>query len=268
MPQKHACQDTRLTMPRQTIQRPFLSAPLAALLLALILAGTPAEANPWRSVGSGMEYTDLQDNGLTPWSHIHAFRVDLKNYRFSTMLAQSLGKPHASVHELAANSNALIASNGGFFDKNYRPLGLRLSNHQLLSPLKNVSWWGVFFTDGKRARIESPRHFHRTSGMDFAIQSGPRLLVNGQIPPLRPGRAERTALCIPRDGRVILVVTDNTPLTTTELAQRLRKSPLHCMDALNLDGGSSSQLSARVGDFRLSVHGFANVSDALLISHR
>ena len=67
------------------------------------------------------------------------------------------------------------------------------------------------------------------------------------------------------DGRVIILVTENAPMTTTALAELFRSPPLNCKEALNLDGGSSSQLYADIGSLQLNVHGFSNVSDAIVV---
>lgn len=180
-------------------------------------------------------------------------------------MAKDLAVKHASVNEYAEHSKAMVAINGGFFDKNFRSLGLRISDKQQQSPLKQISWWGVFYIKNKTAYITSARQFKKSKAIDFAVQSGPRLLINGQIPPLRPGRAERTALGINAEGQVILLVTENAPLSTTELAQLMQSPPLNCINAINLDGGSSSQLYAAVDSFRLNVHGFSNISDAIAV---
>jgi len=57
-------------------------------------------------------------------------------------------------------------------------------------------------------------------------------------------------------------------MTTEELARLLKASPLNCTDAINLDGGSSSQLYAHINSFHLNVHGFSNVSDAIVVKKR
>ncbi len=55
-------------------------------------------------------------------------------------------------------------------------------------------------------------------------------------------------------------------MSTTELAQLMKAEPLNCDNALNLDGGSSSQLHAHLNSFQLDVHGFSNVSDAVIVT--
>ena len=242
-------------MPRQTI---------TTIVLLLFFITVPAFPAHWRTLAPGVEYIDLNALYLTPWSHIHAFRIDPTRRTLSAIVATSLKKPNASVHEFAEHAHALIAINGGFFDKNSHPLGLRITHQSQLSPLKNISWWGVFYIQDQKPHLASMNHYQQQKNIDFAIQSGPRLLVNGHIPSLKPGKDERSALGITKDGKIILIITENTPITTTFLAQLMQKEPLSCKQALNLDGGSSSQLHADVGSFQLDVPGFSNISDAVV----
>ncbi|KTD16485.1 phosphodiester glycosidase family protein [Legionella jordanis] len=241
---------------------------LPLLVFLLTFSSCPLANSEWRSLAPGIEYQDLDGNFLTPWSHIHAFRIDLKKNHLSIVTASELARDHASVNEYAQFSHALLAINGGFFDNNFKPLGLRIYNKRQKAPLKNISWWGVFYIKNHKPYLTSANQFRANNQIDFAIQSGPRLLVNNRIPPLKAGRAERSALGITHDGRVIILVTDNLPLSTTELAQLMKAAPLNCQNALNLDGGSSSQLRAQLDSFQLEVHGFSNVSDAIIVKAR
>lgn len=230
-----------------------------------LLLGFAVASPGWRKLAEGIDYRDLDRSYITPWSHVHVFRVNLKSNQLHLILAKELDSKHASVSQYAAHSNALITINGGFFDKNYQPLGLRITRNQQYSALKRISWWGVFYIKDNKAHISGARQFTQQPDISFAVQSGPRLLINGNIPALKPGRAERSALGITKDGRVIILVTDHSPLSTTELATLMKSPPLNCVDALNLDGGSSSQLHARIKSFLLDVHGFSNVSDAITV---
>lgn len=255
-------------MPRQTIVhcKKYLKGIIA--LFILMISATQSMANDWRELAPGIEYQDLNTNLLIPWSHIHAFRIDLKKNKLDLIMANDLSLHNASVDAFAHHTNALIAINGGFFDQNYRPLGLRIGNQQQHSPIKRISWWGIFYVKNQRPYLSSLGQYTHDNDINFAVQSGPRLLVKGKIPSLKTGYAERSALGITPDGHVIILVTNNAPLTTTALAQLLKTSPLNCVDALNLDGGSSSQLSAHMGLFQINVHGFSNVSDAIVVKRR
>ncbi|MBA3537591.1 MAG: phosphodiester glycosidase family protein [Tatlockia sp.] len=255
-------------MPRQTIEllkwltRAFK---LLTSVLLLVFSNYSYAHSEWRTLASGIEYQDLEGSFLTPWSHVHVFRINLKENELSLVTAKDMSREYASIEEYAAFSKGLLAINGGFFDNNYKPLGLRIYNKRQQNPAKNISWWGIFYVKNQKPHLTNFSQYSFDSQIDFAIQSGPRLLINNRIPPLKAGRAERSALGITHDGRVIVLVTDNMPLSTTELAQLMKAQPLNCENALNLDGGSSSQLRAHLDLFQLDVHGFSNVSDAVIV---
>ena len=225
-------------------------------------------ASDWRTVAKGIEYQDLGSNLMNPWSHIYVFRIDPKKNKLDIVLASELSREHASVDEFSQYSKALITLNGGFFDRQFHPLGLRVSNQKQYNPLKRISWWGVFYMKNGKPHIGTHRSYPRSNAVDFALQSGPRLIIDGNIPSLKPGVAERSAIGITKKGNVVILVTDNTPMTTTTLANLMKPPPLACIDALNLDGGSSSQLKANMKNLELSVHGFSRVSDAILVKPR
>jgi uncharacterized protein YigE (DUF2233 family) len=234
------------------------------LLILLITCFQFASAASWRELSPGIEYLDLEQYQVTPWSHIHAFKINIARYPLSLVMAKDLDSQYASAEEFAKHSQALIAINGGFFDSRARSLGLRISKKQIESPIKAISWWGIFYIKQQKPYLTTINDFS-LKGVDFAIQSGPRLLIDGDIPSLKPGSAERSALCITENQRVIILVTDHTPLSTTALAQLLKKEPFNCFQALNLDGGSSSQLFAQIANFNLNVHGIAHISDAVVV---
>lgn len=235
------------------------------LLLSLLTSFHAYSAGNWRELSPGIEYQDLAGRFLAPWSHIYAFRIDLNQNKLAIVSAKSLALKNASADQFAEHSQALLSINGGFFDREFNPLGLRINNKKLLNPLKRISWWGIFYVRHNKAYISSLNRFHYDRDIDFAMQSGPRLLIKRKIPSLKPGEADRSALGITADGKVIILVTTNAAMSTRKLAHLLKASPLSCVDAINLDGGSSSQLYAHIGSFQLNVHSFSHVSDAIVV---
>lgn len=255
-------------MTRQTIADHKKKRLLILMLFSLLFMISSSFANTWREIAPGVEYRDLNANALIPWSHIHVFRIDLKKNKLDLIVANELSLNNASVDAFAHHSQALITINGGFFDQNYHPLGLRISHQGQHTPIKRISWWGIFYINDEKPHITNLQHYPENQHVDFAIQSGPRLLINQKIPSLKMGIAERTALGIDAKGRVMILVTNNSPMTLSALAQLMKVAPLNCDNALNLDGGSSSQLNAHMGIFQINVHGFSNVSDAIVVKAR
>ncbi len=79
----------------------------------------------------------------------------------------------------------------------------------------------------------------------------------------RPARAQRrTGVGVDRSGRVVLAVSDGE-LSLDEWA-KIWASPsgLNCSDALNMDGGPSTQLAAK-GAGELNIEGGWPVPDVL-----
>lgn len=233
--------------------------------ISLLISFCSYSADGWQELTAGIEYRDLQGGLLSPWSHIHVFRIDLDKNQLALVTAKHLALKNASADQFAEHSKALLSINGGFFDHEFNPLGLRITNKKLENPLKRISWWGIFYVKDNRPHISNVRHFNHDDDIVFAVQSGPRLLIKGKIPSLKPGLADRSALGITPDGKVIILVSTNSAMSTHDLAEMLKTSPLSCTDAINLDGGSSSQLFAHINSFHLNVHGFSNVSDAIIV---
>lgn len=229
-----------------------------------------AEAAPtrWQTLSPGLEYASLSHST----GRIHAFRIDLRRYHLDVALAKDYQLPNASVRDLAARAEAVVAINGGFFSPAFEPLGLRIQRGTVRSPLKATSWWGVFHVSQRRAQIVPPQGFTAGRHTTMAVQSGPRLVVKGAIPTLKGGEAERSALGITTQGQVVIAITDHAPLSTSVLAEILRRSAasggLGCRDALNLDGGRSAQLYARIGRFQLHVPNLSVVTDAVIVRRK
>ena len=226
----------------------------------------------WQQLSPGLEYTRTTPQAANPWGNLHVFRFDLKKFTLHVALAKNFHQLTAKIKHFVEKSQALLGTNGGFFTTDFKPIGLRINNGEIINNLRKISWSGIFYVTSRpqQARIVSFRDFKIQPKINFAIQSGPRLIIDNQIPTLKPGIAARTALGITQDGKIILAVTEHAPMSTYQLAQLLqrkeRQGGFNCKNALNLDGGSSTQLYAHLANFSLTVPSFANITDAVLIT--
>ncbi len=235
------------------------------ILGILFIAGCKATTvTQWQHLAPGLDYTalDLETGKL------HAFKIDLKENRLALL---SPSEP-SNIKDMVTNAHALLAVNGGFFTPNGKPLGLRINDGKVLSPLKPISWWGIFYLRNDTPALSSFNAFKLTNDIDFAIQAGPRLLVNNTTPHLKDGVDNRTAIGYNQNNDILIVVSEGAQLTTPQLAEILRRPEknggLGCVYALNLDGGSSSQAYAEVGNFVLDIPSFRAVADGLAVYTR
>ena len=237
------------------------------ILLCTTVVTTPTH---WRLISPGIEYTHLSMLSGFHIGYLHAFRIDLSQNKLELAIAEDQRNKIARVADMTSMYQAVIGINGGFFSQELKPLGLRISSYTERYPLKTTPWWGVFYVLNDRPYIVSQSKFQANKRIEFAVQCGPRLIINNRIPiSLKPGLNNRTAIGITPNSKIIFAVTDNLKLTTTQLARlmRLRQidGGLECCNAINLDGGSSTQLSAKGKDFQLEVPSFSAVTDAILV---
>lgn len=237
---------------------------LISTLIVLLVTTVVATPTYWRQLQPGIEYAKLTRLSGFHLGYVHAFRIDLTHNRLQLAIAEDHRDKIATVADLAEQDQAIIGINGGFFSQELRPLGLRISDYRQRNPLKSTPWWGIFYVLNQQPSIISRNQFRPSNQIQFAIQSGPRLLIKGKIPTLKGGVDTRTALGTTPDGKVVIAVTDHLMLTTAALA-RVMASHLGCDYALNLDGGSSSQLYVNTGKFKLAVPGLSAVTDAVLV---
>ncbi|MBI2297599.1 MAG: phosphodiester glycosidase family protein, partial [Armatimonadetes bacterium] len=156
------------------------------------------------------------------------------------------GEHWLTAAEAARDYAALAAINGGYFDDQHHALGLVISDSKQVNPVRRADW-GVFLLRRGRAEVVHTRDLKNTRDVTQALQCGPRLVVDGRLTKLKPSPATaRSAVGVDAEGRVVLVVTRGA-LRLSEFARLLARAEkdhgLGCRDALNLDGGPSTQFA-------------------------
>ena len=150
-----------------------------------------------------------------------------------------------SLGEMMRHEKCLAGVNGGYFNENFAPLGLRIANGQMIAPLQRARLiTGVLVASPRGVQIVRSREFSRRLGVTAAIQCGPFLVDRGQpISGLNDSHlARRTFAATTGGSRALVGVCSEVSLAelakilaTTSLAEDLKIER-----ALNLDGGSSS----------------------------
>lgn len=215
-------------------------------------------ANDWNALEQGLFYKKITLQTKT----IHVFKINPQYYLLKPIVEQK-----TTVKNMVQTSGALLTINANFFDSSGKPLGLAIQDGKELNPFKNISWWGIFYQEGTKSHnvaghIIHSSQFRKNPAIKNAIQAGPRLIINGTIPKLKSQNSAKSAIGINKKGEILVVATLSS-IDIVELAELMVKPELtgglECINALNLDGGSSTQLYAKVGDFELDLPNFVNV---------
>lgn len=247
------------------------------LLLPLLLwqasAMTSTYAYDWQKFLDGLEYKKVIvqikgdiDRPSSP-GLIHIFRIDPLNWRLGIVTAKQLGLVNVDARTAAQKSGATIFINGGFFTPEYASLGLLVQDGRELNRIKWTSWWHIFQVKALRPKIISKQEFSLTPDIEMAIESGPRVLTGGSIPAgIKPSIAERSGLAIDKEGRILIAATEALPISIEGFANYLKAEG--AVDAINLDGGSSTQLYAKIKNFELNRGGFGMVANGIGVFSR
>lgn len=214
----------------------------------------PSNPEPPRPIGLDHAAMRITTAGVDA----EVFIADLTKVRLVALDARASDRSNAWVGTLRSESDAMVVVNGTFFATDGKPLGLLRQDDEELSPLRQADW-GVLEVDGTgRVRLVHTKDYVPSAEVEFAVQCGPRVVIEGKVPSLKPQSAHRTALCVRSDHEVAVLVTRGpvrADALGTWLAAPVSDGGLGCSDALLLDGGPSTQLSARVGPVKLDIRG-------------
>lgn len=224
------------------------------------------QSSRFRVVAPGVEHVtfEAQPSGAEPFSG-HAFKIDLDVAELRLVPA---GGPllRRTVEEIVAPYTAVVAINASFFDREGRAMGLAVDKGRLIGSSTRKSW-GALVVDDKKARIVLGAEVNDPLAHRVVVQGIPRLVVAGRVQQLKPQLAERTAVCA-ESSFVVLVVSTKAETTAFArfLADPLDKGGLGCLDALNLDGGQSTQLVVKLPTLTLSLPRGSGVPNALVVA--
>ncbi|MBF9224099.1 phosphodiester glycosidase family protein [Hymenobacter ruricola] len=208
----------------------LLLAALAPVLLGLLipLARQLVGTSPFISYRADVRRTPLR----LYWKDEHGQR-----FRSLEGLKSWLG---------ARGQKLVFAMNAGMFNPQYAPQGLFIEAGETIMPLDTAAGAGNFYlkpngvfylTTDSAAHICPSADFRPSPRVAYATQSGPMLVVDGQLhPAFRAGSANRqirNGVGLLPDGRVLLAMS-RRKINFYDFAEYFRQAG--CRQALYLDG--------------------------------
>jgi Phosphodiester glycosidase len=198
-----------------------------------------------------------------------AFEVDLTKLDVRLVRASAPGGL-TTVDAMTAGLGDHLAVNASFFDVDGKTMG-RATDRSGVHAADRRTGWGALVIDGAdQARIVLGDALPKEpKPNELVVQGVPRLVVGGSVMKLKAQTAARTAVCAAGSTLMLVVTTEaDTGALASFLAKPRDAGGLGCKDALNLDGGPSTQLFAQLGSFRLALPGGSGVPNALVLTPR
>lgn len=182
---------------------------------------------------------------------ILTYTVDTRTQDLKLYWKDDKGEPLKSLQRLktyveSKNLTLTFAMNGGMFNNDFSPQGLFIQNKNTLAPLDTLEGNGNFYlkpngifyiTVNNAPFICKTTDFIVNNKIKYATQSGPMLLINGQIhEAFKEGSTNlniRNGVGILPDNKVVFAMS-KTAINFYDFAKYFQS--LGCKDALYLDG--------------------------------
>lgn len=175
-------------------------------------------------------------------------KLDGQPYEYLSSLPRAVGKP---------SRRLLFATNGGMYHPDNSPVGLYIEEGRELVRANTSAGPGnfhmrpngVFYVTGEVAGILETRSFIKQNlQVDFATQSGPMLVIDGEVNTrfVRYGGSRKYRVGVgSRDRNSVVFAISASEVSFGEFAHLFRDK-LQCKNALFLDGGSATSFYSPV----------------------
>ena len=214
---------------------------LASFIIAQIASADWEVASTYRDSSS---VANVQHRHIVLQNSSENATIDLAVFPANSATLRVVDNPSGSENlaDVMRRENFIAGVNGGYFDTRFKPLGLRMIDGTMRSPLVRARLLtGVLCASSRGIEIVRLGEFSQKKKCDAAIECGP-FLIDGGVPVRgldQSRRARRTFVAVTRTGNATIGVSRE--LSLAELAGVLSALPdFKVWRALNLDGGSSS----------------------------
>ncbi len=235
------------------------------LALLFFIAPSSLFALSYQSLEKGLDYAVWTSKGSDLFK-LHLFKIDLHRYKIKVLNARDHQLYSMTSKEFTEKNKALLSWNANFFDERSRPLGAVLQDGKLVSHPKHTPWYAALLLKGDEGKIEKTYQPSEFLKFENGLQAGPRLVVQGKPLKLKPEISPKTAIGFDEKGILTLIVSEGS-IEINQLAKILstpvKQGGIGLKSALNLDGGSSTQLYAKKGKFELWIPGLTKVPIAM-----
>lgn len=231
------------------------------------------DAGTWKPIGRGMEFRKVVMQRIDP-----VYAMELKLLRLDSQLivprvlyAAQFQLKSANAKTFAEKTGALAAINANYFDERGRPLAyLKTAEKEINRAVSKHGLYTGVFGLGQSGPFVTHRDEFQPAQAGEALQSGPLLLHRSAAVEVLSGLgryARRSLIAIDKQDRILIGASDGVigGLGFAEL-QELFTQPKWQMEAielLNLDGGGSSQLYIKSGNFEEWLPGTSEVPVAI-----
>jgi hypothetical protein len=221
----------------------------AAILGSLVFTTAHAQ---WAQISSqsepsplrGLEHRYLvaEDSGTGDRASLELAVFSTKTCRLRVIDQPT--EPRVDLEEMVNRGKFLAAVNGGYFDPDYKPIGLLVVDGAIIAPFQKARLLsGVLSASAKKVQISRVAEFSMAQKPDAAVECGPMVVDLGKsVRGLESTRAARRTFAAvgAGDKAALGFCSEVTLADLSNILASISIPDFKIQRALNLDGGSSS----------------------------
>lgn len=218
-------------------------------LLLILVSAAPAQwaqissqSEPSHNKGLEHRYLVFEDSNSGERASLEIAIFSSKSCRLRVIDRAS--EPRVDLEDVMTRGNFLAGVNGGYFDPEYRPIGLLIVDGTMIAPLQKARLLtGVLSASARKVQISRVAEFSLAQKPDAAVECGPMIVDLGKSVRGLESRkvARRTFAAVATGDKAALGFCSDVTLADFSNILAILKIPdFKIQRALNLDGGSSS----------------------------
>lgn len=201
-----------------------------------------SQSEPSPSRGLEHRYIVVEDSAAGDRASLELAVFSTKSCRLRVI--DQPNEPRVDLEETIGRGNFLAAVNGGYFDPDYKPIGLLIVDGTIVAPLQKARLLsGVLSASAKKVQISRVAEFSMAQKPDTAVECGPMVVDLGKpVRGLESTRAARRTFAAvgAGDKAALGFCSDVTLADLSNILASISIPDFKIQRALNLDGGSSS----------------------------
>lgn len=219
--------------------------------------------NAWNKAAPGVEvrqevWTSPRSSSLS--DTVTIVRIDPRYVNIS--VAYQPDQP-LSMQGWIQKEHAVALINGGYFDGQDNATALVISNSHVFGT-SYTGFGGMLAVDAQgKVQVRSLREqpYDSSERITQATQCTPMLMIDGKRTQFTADdkASPRSVVATDQDGHLLFIASGGIDFTLDDMATLLAKSDLKLVNALNLDGGSSTGLYVNAGSQNMNIDAYVNL---------
>jgi exopolysaccharide biosynthesis protein len=245
---------------------------LPSISLGLTTQTPTPGTNIWNKVAPGVETREeiwKTPDGSGASDTVTIVRFDLHSVKLS--VAYQPDNP-LSMQDWMQKEQAIALMNGGYFDGLDHAVALVVTDGQVFGT--SYQGFGGMLDVNAQGQVQlrslSEQPYDPSENLTQATQSWPMLLLDGKRTQFDANdkASPRSVVALDKQGRLLFIASPGVTFTLDEMATLLAQSDLGLVNALNLDGGSSTGLYVNAGSQSITIDSYTNLPLVIVVKKK